>query len=171
MRKGILWTMVALTAVVLVGCEKKAKQEPAAVEQQMAAGDETAAQQVASGTANVAAAVGQAQVAAGQTAAGIAETAQTVTGAVERVATTASASLEKPTIEKIQQALKNAGLYQGDVDGKLGPRTKKAIEEFQSQNGLTADGKVGPRTWAKLSAHLTNAAPQEASDASAPTAN
>ncbi len=62
---------------------------------------------------------------------------------------------DKPTPKQIQQALKNAGVYKGKVDGNIGPRTKKAIEEFQSQNGLKADGKVGPRTWKALSAHLT----------------
>lgn len=54
----------------------------------------------------------------------------------------------------IQRALKNAGLYSGSIDGKLGPRTKKAIEEFQSSKGLKADGKVGPKTWAELEKYL-----------------
>ena len=52
-------------------------------------------------------------------------------------------------------ALKNAGLYQGNIDGKIGPRTKKAIEQFQTNNGLKADGKVGPKTWAALQQYLT----------------
>ena len=60
----------------------------------------------------------------------------------------------KPTPKQIQQALKNAGLYDGKVDGNVGPRTKKAIEAFQSQNGLKADGKVGRKTWKALSAYL-----------------
>ena len=64
---------------------------------------------------------------------------------------------EKPSAEDIQKALKNAGLYAGSVDGKIGPKTKKAIEEFQSTNGLTADGKVGPKTWEKLKSYLTRA--------------
>lgn len=63
-------------------------------------------------------------------------------------------SSDKPTPKQIQQALKNAGVYKGKVDGTVGPKTKKAIEEFQSQNGLKADGKVGPKTWKALSAHL-----------------
>lgn len=62
---------------------------------------------------------------------------------------------EKPTTEDIQKALKNAGLYVGAIDGKAGPKTKKAIEEFQKQNNLTADGKVGPKTWEKLKSYLT----------------
>ena len=63
----------------------------------------------------------------------------------------------KPTTREIQQALKNAGLYQGAVDGKMGSVTKDAVREFQRVNGLKADGVVGKRTWAKLSAY-TNAA-------------
>ncbi len=65
----------------------------------------------------------------------------------------------KPTAKEIQTALKNAGYYTGTVDGKIGPRSKQAIEDFQKANGLTADGKVGPKTWAALSAYLNAAAP------------
>jgi peptidoglycan hydrolase-like protein with peptidoglycan-binding domain len=60
----------------------------------------------------------------------------------------------KPSIVEIQTALKNAGYYAGTVDGKIGPKTKDAIQEFQKANGLTADGKVGPKTWSLLSTHL-----------------
>ncbi|MFA5116495.1 MAG: peptidoglycan-binding domain-containing protein [Candidatus Omnitrophota bacterium] len=63
----------------------------------------------------------------------------------------------KPTNEEIQIALKNAGYYAGEVDGKVGPKTKKAIEDFQAANNLKVDGKVGPKTWGLLSAHLTPA--------------
>ncbi|MDE2027867.1 MAG: peptidoglycan-binding protein [Candidatus Omnitrophica bacterium] len=64
----------------------------------------------------------------------------------------------KPTSKLIQQALKNAGLYNGKIDGKIGPMTKKAVEAFQKQNGLKADGKVGAKTWKILSAYLNKAA-------------
>ena len=60
----------------------------------------------------------------------------------------------KPKATDIQTALKNAGLYNGAIDGKIGPKTKNAIEEFQKANGLKADGKVGTKTWAALSRHL-----------------
>jgi len=60
----------------------------------------------------------------------------------------------KATPKGIQQALKNAGIYDGKIDGNIGPKTKKAIEAFQSQNGLKADGKVGRKTWKALSAYL-----------------
>lgn len=61
----------------------------------------------------------------------------------------------KPSETEIQQALKNTGLYDGAVDGKIGPKTKKAIEDFQTKNNLTADGKVGPKTWDKLKEYLS----------------
>ncbi len=60
----------------------------------------------------------------------------------------------KPSAKDIQAALKNAGYYAGSVDGKLGPKSQKAIEEFQAANGLKADGKVGPKTWEALGRYL-----------------
>ena len=62
--------------------------------------------------------------------------------------------IEKPSVQDIQQALKNAGLYEGKVDGIPGPMTREAIESFQSQSGLKSDGKVGPMTWQKLKEYL-----------------
>ncbi|MFZ2602868.1 MAG: peptidoglycan-binding domain-containing protein [Candidatus Omnitrophota bacterium] len=57
--------------------------------------------------------------------------------------------------KQIQRALKNAGFYQGSVDGKIGPRTKEAIKEFQKARGLKADGVVGKRTSAELNKYLS----------------
>jgi len=36
------------------------------------------------------------------------------------------------------------------VDGDFGNMTKKAVEDFQRDSGLTIDGEVGPQTWAAL---------------------
>jgi peptidoglycan hydrolase-like protein with peptidoglycan-binding domain len=71
----------------------------------------------------------------------------------EEIAASA-AGAAKPSSKQIQQALKNAGFYNGKVDGDIGPKTKKSIEAFQAQNGLKADGKVGAKTWRALSAYL-----------------
>jgi peptidoglycan hydrolase-like protein with peptidoglycan-binding domain len=60
-----------------------------------------------------------------------------------------------PSEKEIQQALANAGLYDGAIDGKIGPKTEKAVEEFQTRNNLKVDGKVGDKTWAKLKEYLT----------------
>lgn len=56
--------------------------------------------------------------------------------------------------KEIQTALKNAGFYAGAIDGKIGPKTKNAIEEFQKAKGLKVDGKIGPKTWAELQKYL-----------------
>ena len=56
--------------------------------------------------------------------------------------------------KEVQTALKAASFYTGNIDGKMGPRTKKAIVEFQKAKGLKADGKVGPKTWAELEKYL-----------------
>ena len=61
----------------------------------------------------------------------------------------------KPTPTEIQSALKNAGFYTGEIDGKIGPKTKKAIEAFQKANNLKVDGRIGHKTWELLKTHLT----------------
>lgn len=73
-----------------------------------------------------------------------------------------AAEYSAPSIEQIQAALKNAGLYDGSIDGKSGPKTTKAIETFQEQSNLKVDGKVGRQTWGKLKEHLSadSGAPQ-----------
>jgi peptidoglycan hydrolase-like protein with peptidoglycan-binding domain len=62
------------------------------------------------------------------------------------------------THKDIQFALKNAGFYNGPIDGKIGKNTKKAIREFQKANGLKADGIVGPKTRDLLLQYLTQGA-------------
>ncbi|MBM3248853.1 MAG: hypothetical protein FJZ10_05500 [Candidatus Omnitrophica bacterium] len=73
----------------------------------------------------------------------------------EGTASSPSEVVAKPTDKEIQAALKNAGLYNGSIDGVIGKRTKKAIEDFQSQNNLVVDGKVGLKTWDKLKTYLS----------------
>jgi peptidoglycan hydrolase-like protein with peptidoglycan-binding domain len=60
----------------------------------------------------------------------------------------------RPKARQIQMALKNAGYYQGAIDGKIGKRTRRAIKKFQKENGLKVDGKVGRRTWSVLGKYL-----------------
>lgn len=56
--------------------------------------------------------------------------------------------------QQVQTALKNAGYYDGVIDGKLGRRSKSAIESFQKDHGLKNDGVIGRKTWAELSQYL-----------------
>lgn len=55
---------------------------------------------------------------------------------------------------QIQTALKNAGFYSGNVDGKVGANTEKAIKEFQKANGLEPDGVIGAKTRSLLQKYL-----------------
>ena len=61
---------------------------------------------------------------------------------------------ETMTKKQIQEALKNAGYYEGTVDGKIGPKTRTAIMEFQKNMGLKADGIAGRNTKEKLLKYL-----------------
>ncbi len=56
--------------------------------------------------------------------------------------------------KQIQTALKNAGYYEGTIDGKMGKKTRKAVKEFQKANNLPVDGKVGKKTWLALKEYL-----------------
>jgi murein L,D-transpeptidase YcbB/YkuD len=57
-------------------------------------------------------------------------------------------------VDKVQVALKNAGYYKGEVDGKIGKETRSAISRFQTDRGLKADGVIGRKTWDELKTHL-----------------
>ncbi len=59
-----------------------------------------------------------------------------------------------PSVSDVQLALRNAGFYDGAVDGKAGTKSREGVKEFQRSNGLTADGIVGEKTWLKLKTYL-----------------
>lgn len=69
------------------------------------------------------------------------------------------ARLDPPTVKNgshgdavklLQQTLSDFGYDAGPVDGAFGPKTEKAVKEFQTDFGLTVDGIAGPKTWAML---------------------
>ena len=49
-------------------------------------------------------------------------------------------------IKKVQNKLNELGYDCGNADGNMGEKTKKSIEQFQKDNGLTVDGKLGSKT-------------------------
>lgn len=62
--------------------------------------------------------------------------------------------IDKLDIKQIQTALKNAGFDPGSADGKMGVKTKHALQKFQESKGLKPDGVVGPETITKLKMYL-----------------
>jgi hypothetical protein len=53
-------------------------------------------------------------------------------------------------VERLQEALKAAGFYEGEIDGDFGRGTKKAVKAFQDDRDLEPDGVVGRDTWTAL---------------------
>ncbi len=49
-------------------------------------------------------------------------------------------------VKSIQRVLKEKGYYSGSIDGIFGTATKRAVTEFQRDNGLKADGIAGEKT-------------------------
>ena len=61
-------------------------------------------------------------------------------------------------VTMVQQALKQWGYLNGEVDGIFGRETYEAVVLFQQRNGLTVDGKVGSATAAALGLDLSGTA-------------
>ena len=58
--------------------------------------------------------------------------------------------LRKDDIRWAQLELRNRGLYQGSLDGVLGPETKRALDQFQGANGLDRTASLDAQTWEAL---------------------
>jgi len=51
--------------------------------------------------------------------------------------------MEGNEVKELQKYLTQKGYYRGDIDGKFGIQTQKALVSFQITNGLSVDGVVG----------------------------
>lgn len=56
-------------------------------------------------------------------------------------------------VERLQQALKDSGHYQGPVDGIYTADVRKAVEAYQSAQNIAVDGVAGPATMDSLGAY------------------
>ena len=59
-------------------------------------------------------------------------------------------SLRRDDIRWAQVELRFRGLYTGSLDGVLGPKTKRALGQFQQNNGLNRTASLDARTWDAL---------------------
>ena len=86
----------------------------------------------------------------------------------EQQAQAASAVIAYTTA--VQQALADAGYYQGAVDGVYGPETVAAVEALQEANGLPVTGTIDKATADALQAQLETVAGADAQGTVAATA-
>lgn len=59
---------------------------------------------------------------------------------------TQTSELSPDMIRKVQQNLRQAGLYKGRVDGVWGPRTEAAVRDYQQQHNINASGQLDQQT-------------------------
>jgi len=57
---------------------------------------------------------------------------------------------ENPDNKSVQGALKAKGLYDGEVDGILGPKSRQALRDYQKSEGLAVTGRLDAATAEKL---------------------
>ena len=55
-------------------------------------------------------------------------------------------NLSKDDVRWAQLELRNMGLYNGSLDGVVGPETRQALAEFQKSNGLEPTAQLDQRT-------------------------
>ncbi len=145
--------MVVAAATLLGGCASGQSAHMKRLQSQVGLLDERVSQLERTGggwqgESAASAAQGELSAAAGPVVPAAAEPAKTASAPAEHTS-------GKGSTRQVQQALKNAGFYQGNVDGKMGPMTKEAVKEFQRVHGLKDDGVVGKQTWTKLSSYLS----------------
>ena len=58
--------------------------------------------------------------------------------------------------QRVQMCLKNAGVYDGPVNGMINRQTKDAVKRFQAKRGFEQTGRVDPITRQALLPHLAN---------------
>jgi hypothetical protein len=59
-------------------------------------------------------------------------------------------ALRRDDIRWAQVELRYRGLYQGSLDGVVGPETKRALHQFQKINGLGRTASLDAQTWEAL---------------------
>jgi peptidoglycan hydrolase-like protein with peptidoglycan-binding domain len=65
--------------------------------------------------------------------------------------------LSENLVRLLQQNLSNRGFLVGAPDGKWGPKTKEALEEFQKSQNLPASGQIDQPTLARLGVNIAPA--------------
>ena len=56
-------------------------------------------------------------------------------------------------VERLQEALKDAGVYKGPIDGNYDADVKQSVEAYQRSKNLNADGVAGAATMDSMGAY------------------
>src|ERR1700724_4247487 len=65
-----------------------------------------------------------------------------------------AANLSKDDFRQAQLELRNMGLYNGSLDGVVGQETKRALEQFQKNNGLDRTARLDGQPTVALLANV-----------------
>lgn len=80
-----------------------------------------------------------------------------------------AAAGNKQNMRAAQEVLKDRGMYEGEVDGIMGPKTQAALREFQKKEGLQETGRLDQQTMSRLGVEKTGATGSSSPAASPPT--
>lgn len=72
----------------------------------------------------------------------------------ERIRFQPPANFSKDDVRQAQLELRNMGLYAGSLDGVVGAETKRALQQFQIQNGLDRTATLDPQTMEALTGNI-----------------
>jgi lipid-binding SYLF domain-containing protein len=75
---------------------------------------------------------------------------ETHVASTEHKTTEPAVASTKADIRRAQEVLHEKGLYNGPIDGIIGPLTRKAIREYQKAESLTVNGELDAQTASKL---------------------
>jgi peptidoglycan hydrolase-like protein with peptidoglycan-binding domain len=82
-----------------------------------------------------------------------------------------TAVASRDTVRQAQQKLADEGLYQGPVDGLMGPQTKAALTAYQQKNGLQQTARLDRATRDRLALGQGASTIAGATPAAAPVAS
>lgn len=81
------------------------------------------------------------------------------------------ATAGKSDVMSMQQALKDKGFDPGPADGRMGPRTRAALRDFQKKEGLNPTGRWDHETGGKLGVQMSATTPADTMTRTAPSAS
>lgn len=65
-------------------------------------------------------------------------------------AAAADMALTQPEVQQLQETLRDLGYFSGPADGRRGPRTREALRDFQTDQGLPATGSLDTTTVTRI---------------------